>query len=173
MQLAEFLDLQQLAFDHLLREFDEGIEDGEVALCDGNLERLHVEPVSGEHALRVAPLRIGRRTPAADLRIVDDVVVHQRGRMDDLDHRSKADRSLAAVGHHLGAQEQERRPDPLAAAVPQVLADLGDGRYVGNRIASELPLDSEQVFANQLEDFFHGFCRWTVQPRAHGEANIF
>src|SRR5882724_769567 len=66
-ELAELLHLQQLAFDHLLREFDEHVEDAEIALLHGNLESLHVEPVASQHAFRVAPLRVRGRTPTAGL----------------------------------------------------------------------------------------------------------
>ena len=54
-KVAELFHLQQLAFDHLLRQRDEQIEDAEVAFGEGALERLHVEPVSGKDALGVAP----------------------------------------------------------------------------------------------------------------------
>ena len=89
-RLAEPLDLQEFAFDHLLGEVDQGIEDGEVALCDGDLEGLHVEPVAGEDALGVAPLRVGGGAAAAGLGFVDDVVVHQRRGVDDLDDGAQA-----------------------------------------------------------------------------------
>ena len=90
-ELAELFDLQQFAFDHLLGQFDQRVEDAEVALLHRDLEGLHVEPVAGEHALGVAPLRVGRRTAAARLGFVDDVVVNERGGVDDLDHGAQPD----------------------------------------------------------------------------------
>ena len=49
-QLAQFLHLQQFAFDHLLGQFDQSVKDAEVTLLHGDLEGLHVEPVPGQHA---------------------------------------------------------------------------------------------------------------------------
>ena len=49
-QLAELLHLKQFAFDHLLREFDQHVENAEIALLHRDFERLHVEPVAGQHA---------------------------------------------------------------------------------------------------------------------------
>ncbi len=41
-EVAELFHLQQLAFDHLLGEGDEQVQDAEVALGKGSLEGLHV-----------------------------------------------------------------------------------------------------------------------------------
>src|SRR5690349_9799771 len=54
--LAQLFHLQQLAFHHLLREFDQRIENFEVPFLDGNFESLHVKPVAGEDALGISPL---------------------------------------------------------------------------------------------------------------------
>ena len=108
-ELAELFHLQQFAFDHLLREFDEGVEDAEIALLHRDLEGLHVEPVAGQHALRIAPLRVGGGTAAAGLGFVDDVVVDQRGGVDDLDDRAQSDGALALVVEELGGEQQAAR----------------------------------------------------------------
>ena len=89
--------MQQFAFDHLLRQFDQHVENAEIALLHGDLEGLHVEPVAGQHAFRVAPLRVGGGTPAANLRLVNDVVVNQRRGVDDLNHGRQLDRARAFI----------------------------------------------------------------------------
>jgi len=89
-QLAELFHLEQLAFDELLRQFDENIQDAEVAFLHGDFERLHVEPIAGQHTHRIAPLRVGGGTAAADLGLVDDVVVNERRGVDDLDRPKRA-----------------------------------------------------------------------------------
>src|SRR3954469_18719834 len=57
-QPSELLDLQQLALDHLLCEFDQGVENTEVPLLHGKLESLHVQPVARQHAFGISPLRV-------------------------------------------------------------------------------------------------------------------
>ena len=64
-EVAELLHLQQFAFDHLLGERDEQVEDAEVALFQRGREGLHVEPVAGEDALGVAPGGVGGGPAAA------------------------------------------------------------------------------------------------------------
>ena len=66
----------------------------EIALLEGDLEGLHVEPVARQHRGVVSPEHVRRGPPAAGLGDVDDVVVHQRGRVDHLDHGRQADGRL-------------------------------------------------------------------------------
>src|SRR5579864_1407030 len=84
-EVAQLFHLQQFALDHLLCEFDQGVENAEVSLLHSDLEGLHVKPVAGQHALRISPLRIGGGTAAASLRLIDNVVVNQRRGVNDLD----------------------------------------------------------------------------------------
>ena len=116
-QLSELFHLQQFAFDHLLRQFDQRVENAEIALLHRDLERLHVEPVARQHALRVAPLRIRGGPAAARLGLVNDVVVHQRRGVNDLDHRAKPHRAAALVVEQFRRKQKQRRTNPLAAAV--------------------------------------------------------
>src|SRR5262249_5177236 len=93
--LSELFHLQQLSFDHLLRETDEEVEHAEVALLKRNFESLHVKPVAGQNAFGVAPACVGRRTSSPCLGFIDDVIMNQRGRMNDLYHGSQADRTVS------------------------------------------------------------------------------
>ena len=177
-QLAELFHLQQFALDHLLRQFDQRVENAEIALLHRDLEGLHVEPVAGQHALRIAPLRIGRRTAAARLRFIDNVVVNQRRGVDDLDHRAQTNRAAALVVEQLRGKQQQRRADSLAAAGAQVFADLGDRADVRDRVAPELVLKRDEIVPQQIEDFFPVNGGWraqastdsfTTEPQSHRE----
>ena len=92
-QRAELFDLQEFAFDHLLGEIGEQIEDVEVALLQRDLKGLHVEPVAGEDALGVAPDGVGRGTAAAGFGFVDDVVMNQGCGVNDFDDGAETDGS--------------------------------------------------------------------------------
>ncbi len=50
-QVTKLLHLQQLAFDHLLRERDQQIENAKVPLFQGAVKGLHVQPVAGQNTL--------------------------------------------------------------------------------------------------------------------------
>ena len=95
---ADALELQQLALHHHLRQADQQVENLEIALAQGDLEGLHVEPVARQHAGVIAPLDVGRGAAAARFGGVDHVVVHQRGGVDHLHHRAQLDRAWATAG---------------------------------------------------------------------------
>ena len=148
------MDLQQFAFDHLLRQADQQIEDAQVLLFERDLEGLHVEPVAGEDAFFVAPGGVGRGAAAADRCAVDDVVVHQRCGVHHFYHGAEADCAGAGVVEQVRGQQQQRGANALAAAFAQVFGNFGDGADAGGGIAPQLLLDRHEVFSQQFENFF-------------------
>ena len=60
---ADALELEQLAFHHHLGEADQQVENLEIALAQGDLKGLHVEPVAGQHAGVIAPLALAEGRP--------------------------------------------------------------------------------------------------------------
>src|SRR5205814_8917950 len=105
-------------------KLDQAVEDAEIALLHRDLEGLHVQPVAGEHALGIAPLGICRRTPAASLRFVNDVVVNQSCGVNDLDHRSQADGAAPPIVEKFRGEQEQTGTNSLAATAPQVFANL-------------------------------------------------
>ena len=79
--------------------------------------------------------------PAPELRIVDDVVVDQRGRVDELDHRRVQHRAVAGVAAQPRDHQQDSRPHTLSAARLDVLPDAGDEIHLRLQVASELALE--------------------------------
>jgi hypothetical protein len=53
---------------------------------------------------------------AADLGLVNNVVVDERCGVDDFDDRSELYRALALVAQEFGGEQQQRRTDSLAPA---------------------------------------------------------
>ena len=178
-QLPKFFHLQQFAFNHLLRQFNQRVENAEVPLLHRYFESLHVEPVACEHALRVAPLGIGGGPAATCFCFVDYVVVHQRGSVDDLDHRAQSHSPASFVAKELGRKKEKRWTYPLASAGPQILSDLRDGLHARDGILPELVLQRREVIVQQVEDFLPvnesrcAQCRFlllvfTTETRSHG-----
>ena len=155
-EVAELLHLQQFAFDHLLGERDEQVEDAEVALFQRGGEGLHVEPVAGEDALGVAPGGVGGGAAAAEFGLVDDVVVDQGCGVEHLDHGAEADAGVRGAAEGFGGEQQQQRADALAAAGHQVLRDVGDDVDFGGGLAGKLLLDGGEVVAEEVEDLFGG-----------------
>jgi hypothetical protein len=153
-QLAQLFHLQQFAFHHLLGQRDQRIQDAEIPFVYRNLKRLHVEPVTRQHALRIAPLRICRRAPPPRLRFIDNVVVYQRCGMNNLDYRSQSHRAPPFVVHQLRRQQKQRRTNPLPSARPQIFTNLGNRLHAGDSIVLKLLLQRDEILPQQIENFF-------------------
>src|SRR5262249_1338133 len=154
--LADALELKQLAFDHHLRERDEQLEDLEVPLPEGDLECLHVEPVAGEDAGVIAPFDVGGGPAASRLGGVDHVVVDQGGGVDHLDDGAQVDRGPASAAGELGANQQQRGTETFAAARLEVLPDRRDGIHGRDRFGGNVLLDLHQLFVDEVEDLSGG-----------------
>ena len=155
-EVSEFLDLEEFAFDHLLGERDEEVQDAEIAFFEGEAEGLHVEPVSGEDALGVAPGGVGGGAAAAGVGLVDDVVVDEGGGVEHLDDGAEADAGLTGAAEGLGGEQEESGADSFAAAGHEVGGDVGDDVDGRGGLAGELVLDGGEIVAEKVEDFFCG-----------------
>ena len=157
-EVAELLDLEQLALDHLLGERDEEIEDVEVSFFERGGEGLHVEPVAGEDALGVAPGGVGGGAAATNVGLVDDVVVNEGGGVEHFNDGAEADAAgggggrVAAEG--LGREQEEHGADAFAAAGHEVGGDIGDDLDVRGGLGGELELDRVEVVPKEVEDLF-------------------
>src|SRR5579883_113278 len=153
-QLSQLFHLEQLALDHLLCQFDERIQNAKVALLYRYLERLHVKPVARQHALRIPPLRIRCRASASRFGLINNVVVNERRRVNNLDDRPQANRAAPLIVEKLRSQKKQNRTDALATAVSQIFANFGDGLDARDRIAAKLPLNRREVLPQHFEYFF-------------------
>ena len=118
--------------------------------------RFDVEVVAEEHRDVVAPPRVHRQPAAAQIRVVDDVVVDERRGVNELDDGGVQNRAVAGVAHEARGHQEHRRTDALAAARADVLADLRDQRDLRLDVACELLVDLLQVGADRLEDLRQG-----------------
>ena len=155
--LADALELQQFAFHHHLREADQQIENLEIALAQGDLEGLHVEPVAGQHAGVIAPLarwsRAGRGASRAAS--ITSSCTSVAAWIISTTAPSWMARG-SAVADQLGGKQQQRGPQPFAAARLQVLADGGDGVHRRHRFRGDLLFDLLQVVLDQVENLSGG-----------------
>ncbi len=152
--MAELLDLEELALDHLLGERDEEVEDVEVAFFEGGREGLHVEPITGEDAFGIAPGGVGGGTAAADVGFVDDVVVDEGGGVEHFDDGAEADATGGAAAEGLCGEQEEHGADAFAAAGHEVGRDIGDHFDVGRGLGGELAFDRHQIVPEEVEHLF-------------------
>ena len=79
--------------------------------------------------------------PRRSVALVDDVVVQQRRRMNELDRGGEADMALAAIAAHAGRQQRQDRPHALAAGLRQVLGQLRDQRHLALHALDDQTVD--------------------------------
>ena len=143
-------ELQHLALGDRVRRVREHVQDPHLLELDHHLERARVEEVADEHARLVAEHGVRRLLAAAQARAVDDVVVQQRRRMDELDDRRGRDVILAAPGAAGAGREQHgQRPQPFAAVVNDVVRDLVDERDVAAQAPHDHAVDVAPVVADE------------------------
>jgi len=153
---AQPLELQQFAVHHALRQRDQQVEDVKAPQPQGDLERLHVEPVAGEHRDLVAPDDVGGALAAPRLGLVDDVVVDQRGGVDQFHHRRQLNRFRGGIAEQAATHQQQDRPQPLAPVALQIAGNVRDGVHAADRLQAEDTFHLLQVVGHQSGDFARG-----------------
>src|SRR5438093_13228750 len=86
--------------------------------------------------------RPGRRVPAPQTRAVDQVVVHERGEMDELDGNTGDDGSVST---RRSGEVDEERPQPLASGGERLDPDVGHDTTIGADGVLETVLELRQV----------------------------
>ena len=156
VDVAVLRQLIDLAFDDPQRHVTEQADDREIVLRERQRHRLQIQEVAEQHRDVIAPARVHGFAPAPQLRLVDDVVVNQRGRVNELEDGGVEHRALARVAGHASGHQQNGRADPLPAAVPDVVTDRRDEGDLRLHVPGELTLDLTKVVANRLEQLREG-----------------
>src|SRR5690606_6960569 len=81
----------------------------------------------------------------AQVGFVDDVVVQQRGGVDELDDRSQKGVVRTLVAERSRNQQQQHRPHSLAAGRDDVIGHRVDQRHVGRQSGADHPVDLGEV----------------------------
>ena len=155
-EVAKLLHLNQFAFDHLLGEGDQKIQDAEVTFFKRGAEALHVKPVAGEDALGVSPGGVGGGAAAAAVGLIDDVVMDEGGGVEHLDDGAEADVGGGDGAEGLGGEEQEQGADAFAAAGDEVFGDIRDDGDGGRGLEGKLTLDGGEFVAEKVNDLCGG-----------------
>jgi hypothetical protein len=117
------------------------------------LERLHVEPITGENAAMISPARIGGGAPPAGIGAIDYVIVNQRGAVEKLDDGRQANGAGAALSCCVSvAQEQEGGPEAFPSAAKKIRGDLGNWLEGNGALAGEFLFDENEVVANEIKN---------------------
>ena len=112
------------------------------------------EKVPHQNHRLVAPDGVGGGRPPAHAGRVDDIVVQQGGGVQVFKDGGKTAQVIALAAAHPGAQDEQQRPDALAAAEQDMAPHLGDQRHVGLEIGRQRAIDGGHIFFQVLQDTF-------------------
>src|SRR5690606_27047988 len=104
-----------------------------------------IQEVADQHAGGVAEHGVGGAAAAAQVGLVDHVVVEQGGGVDEFDHRRQLVGILALVAQGAGGEQEQHRAQALAAAGDDVLGHLVDQDHVGSQPAADQGVDRGHV----------------------------
>ncbi len=125
-----------------------------------------LQQVPEEHRQGVAPKDIESRLGAPGTRMIDHVIVDQRGGVREFEDRAEADRSLLGSAAKAPGHEQQRGAQPLALAAP----DVGSQALHHRDLAAEQPF---QFRLHRLETSGDR-CKETQEIEAnHGSGHPF
>ena len=145
-------ELIQLALDHSQGDLAQQPYDLDRVVGERHTHRLDVEVVAQQHRDVVAPPAVHGETAPSEIRVVDDVVVHQRRRVDELDDRRVGHGALTLIAGESRRHQQQRRANALAAARLEIASDLRDELDPRLDVAVVRLLDGIEIGSNRLED---------------------
>src|SRR5262245_59323507 len=163
LRVARLRELIELAFDLPERGVAERPYDLERVLRERHRHRANIEVVAEQDRDVAAPPRVRRQTPAARFGAIDDVVVHERRRVAELDDGGVEHGAVARVAAESRREEQHGRAHALAAAHLDVLAHLRNQLDARLEMTRELALDARELVPDGLENLGepgHGCRGW-------------
>ena len=123
-------ELEHLALGDDVGRVGEHLQHAHAVNAHHHLEGARVDEIAHQHARGVAEERVGGGSAAPQRRLVHDVVVEQRGGVNEFDDRGELVVVAAAVAEGAGGKQHERGPQALAAAADDVLGHLADEGHV-------------------------------------------
>jgi hypothetical protein len=129
---------------------------------------VHEDVVADQDGEVVSPAVVDGRAPAADVRLVDDVVVDEGGGVDELHHRRVDHVAEAVVAEHLRHEQEQGRAEALPPAAEDVLPDVVDGGDLRAEIAAQLLFDHLELRGDQVEETLSVSRLPVESARCHG-----
>ncbi len=107
--------------------------------------------IAKKNADRVAPLRVGGGLVAAEFRAIDDVVVNERGDVDEFQNDGEIHMGGGDFSRGSRGEKGESGAEPLASSTTDVGDVALDGRIERLRLSTDSFFDGVKVGVDQLE----------------------
>jgi hypothetical protein len=155
VDVAAFDELEDLALGHDIGRGGHELDDGQIVFVGHEFEGLGVEEIADQDARGIAPDIVGRDLPAPGFGFVDHIVMQERRRVDEFDHGRQGVTLPAPVTAEFGADQQQQRPEALAAAADEMLNDFGNQIDFRAQVNIHTFLHALQVIAVTLKHILH------------------
>jgi len=113
----------------------------------------------------IAPSRIGGRAATPRVGAVNNVVVNQRGAVQEFYHGSQTDRAATGAACMTRREKQECGAQALPAPSEQVRRDFRNGWKSSFALPREFFLDKSEIVADQIKNLFDRQQRDGVPPK--------
>ena len=143
--IAYVEQLQDLALGDAVGGVCQDAHHAHAADANHHLEGARVKEVPDQHAGCIAESSIRCRAAATQSGLIDNVIVQQSRRMDELDGGSQFMLGGAAVTKRTADQQQDRRPQPLASRADDVISDGTDQHHIRIEAAADHRIDRSHV----------------------------
>ncbi len=100
-EIADMVQLQHFALGDDARGARQYVENAQIAGLDHQIKGAGEQKIADQHAAGIAPDHLRRALAAPHAAAIDDVVMQQGGRMDELDRRRQFRRARAAAAKHM------------------------------------------------------------------------
>src|SRR5690606_28291130 len=105
-----------------------------------------------QNARGIVPARVGGGSATAHFRHVDDIVVQQRGGMDELNDRGQGHVVALRVTAGAGAEQHQQGAYPLASRFDDVVADAFDQGDFGVELVCDILFEAGEILRYDLMD---------------------
>ena len=141
--------MQHFPFGHFPAGFGQRFIDGLIPELHELTHGSGIEVIANQDTDLIAPHFPGSLAATADVGIVHDVVVQERGGMDELDQTAEQQVRPAALPAEARAEGHEQRTDAFPAAAQNVGGDGVDQGHPGIEILLDLLLDALKEFPSR------------------------
>ena len=132
------------------RSRGEAVQDLEAVGFDQQVEGAGEQEVADKDRGLVAPDCLGGGLATAQRTLVDDVVMQQGGRVDELDGRREGVRRGVGLAHRIGRDQGDQRPKALAARRDDIAGKIWDDGDRAGGAGGEQVLHSGQVSRHEV-----------------------
>ena len=154
VRIACVHELQHFALGDGVGGIGHDVHDAHAVERDHHLKGARIQKIADQDAGGVAEHLVGRLAAAAQRGAVDDVVVQQRGGVNELDDGRRLDVLFAAVSAGARGQQHQKGAQALAAGINDVGGYLIDEGDLAVQTMFDDPVDGLKIGGYQLTNLF-------------------